>query len=139
MRKRFERGTRYHHQTIFKKVWTMHVYIKWWSKVEFFIWLMRLRLYFLFTNISQNFGMYLAVFASQVGSDSKSFNCVVKSKVIQPQLKYKTKDFLKFNSVRKRLLRLSLQPKTNWKVLPGLIINTITQLNSLFVFLLIHQ
>ena len=69
---------------------------------------MRLRLYFLFTNISQNFGMYLAVFASQVGSDSKSFNCVVKSKVIQPQPKYKTKDFLKFNSVRKRLLRLSL-------------------------------
>ena len=42
---------------------------------------------------------------SQVRSDSNSFDFVVKSKFIQPQPKYKTISFLKFNSLRKRLLR----------------------------------
>ena len=45
------------------------------------------------------------VLCRQVRSDSKSFDCVVKSKVVQPQPKYKTIDFLKFSSLRKRLLR----------------------------------
>ena len=42
---------------------------------------------------------------SKVKSDSKSFDCIVKSKAIQPQPKHKTINFLKFNSPRKRLLR----------------------------------
>ena len=61
--------------------------------------------------------------------------CVIESKVIQPQPKYKTKKFQ--NLVRKRLLR---DIRWNQKqigisncVLLGLITNTITQLNSLFV------
>ena len=41
----------------------------------------------------------------QIRSDAKSFDFVVKSKVIQPQPKHKSINFLKFNSLRKRLLR----------------------------------
>ena len=44
-------------------------------------------------------------FSSQVRSDSKSFDCVVKSKFIQPQPKYKAINFLKFDRLRERLLR----------------------------------
>ena len=94
--------------------------------------LIKLRLDFLFTDISQRFGMYLVVFALNffihqywVRSDLKlEVICVIKSKVIQPQPKYKTRNFLKQNSLRKRLL--IVKPKTNQKVLLGLIINTIT-------------
>ena len=94
--------------------------------------LIKLRLDFLFTDISQRFGIYLVVFALSffihqywVRSDLKlEVICVIKSKVIQPQPKYKTRNFLKQNSLRKRLL--IVKPKTNQKVLLGLIINTIT-------------
>ena len=61
--------------------------------------------------------------------------CVVKSKVIQPQAKYKTRNVQIFNK-EKIAQRHSLKSKINcnFKVLLGLIINTITQLNSLFLF-----
>ena len=42
-------------------------------------------------------------------------------------------------SNEKTAQRNSLKPKANWKVLLGLVINNITQLNSLFVFFPIHQ
>ena len=42
-------------------------------------------------------------------------------------------------SNEKIVQRHSLKPKANWKVLLGLVINNITQLNSLFVFFPIHQ
>ena len=81
--------------------------------------LIKLRLDFLFTDISQRFGIYLVVFALNffihqywVRSDLKlEVICVIKSKAIQPQPKYKTRNFLKQNSLRKRLL--IVKPKTN--------------------------
>ena len=55
---------------------------------------------------------------------------------MQPQPKYKTRNFSKFNKEK-----ISLKPKANWnfKVLLGLIVSTITQLNFLFVFFQIQQ
>ena len=67
---------------------------------------MRLRLIRL--HFYRSFAKFWNIFGGlcgEVGSNSKSFDCVVKSKVIEPQRKYKTINFLKFNSLRKRLLR----------------------------------
>ena len=62
--------------------------------------------------------------------------CVVISKVIniQPQPKYKTRNFQ--NKQEKNCQRHSLKRKINWnfKVLLGLNISTIKRLNFLFVF-----
>ena len=68
--------------------------------------------------------------------------CTVKSShkyTTQPQSKYKSRNFQ--NLIRKRSLRHSLKPKTNWnfRVLLGLTMSTITQLNFLFVFFPIQQ
>ena len=97
--------------------------------------LMKLRLDFPFTDLSQHFGIYiwwsLHPSFSFIGMGHNF--CVVKSKVtnIQPQPKYKTRNFSKFNK-EKISQRHSLKPKTNWnfKVLLalGLIISTITHL-----------
>ena len=101
--------------------------------------LMKLRLDFPFTDLSQHFGIYiwwsLHPSFSFIGMGHNF--CVVKSKVtnIQPQPKYKTRNFSKFNK-EKISQRHSLKPKTNWnfKVVLSFIISTITQLNFLFVF-----
>ena len=100
---------------------------------------MKLRSDFLFTDLSQHFGIYLVVFALKffihrhdgLRRDLKSF--VVKSKVTQPQpINQKFSKFIKEEIAQ----RNSMKTKTNWnlKVLLGAIINTITQLNSLSVF-----
>ena len=60
-RKRSERGTRNYRQIIFRKVWTMYIENVD-QKINFYMTLMRLKLDFLFTDLSQNFGIYL-VFA----------------------------------------------------------------------------
>ena len=62
-------------------------------------------------------------------------NFVAKSKAIQPQPKYKTRNFQ--NLIRNRLLRdIHWKKKTNWnfKALLAFIVNTIIQPNSLFMF-----
>ena len=73
---------------------------------------MKLRLEFPFTDLSQNFVIYIGLctqvfYSSAWGlrGDLKSFICIVKSKVIniQPQSKYKTRNFQ--NLIRKRFLR----------------------------------
>ena len=102
MRKRSERGTRNRHRRILRKVWTMYTE-NGDQRGIFYMTLIRLRLGFLFADLSQSFAIYLVVFNSRVKSGSKSFHCVVKSKVIEP--KYKTIYFLKYYSLRKRLLR----------------------------------
>ena len=82
----------------------------------------------------RSFGIYLVVFALKyslaLGKRWLEVICVVKSKLIQLYQKYS-----KFNK-EKIGQRHSFKPKanSNFKVLLGPIIKTITQLNSLFVF-----
>ena len=74
----------------------------------FYMTLMKLRLvYRSFSTFWNIFGgLCIQVFYSSAwGKKWLEVICVVKSKVIQPQPKYKTKHFLKFRSLRKRLLR----------------------------------
>ena len=71
IRRRSERGKRNRNQRISRKVWTIYrTYIssyifnkKCWSKDEFFMTKMKLRLEFLFTDLSQHPRIYLVVFA----------------------------------------------------------------------------
>ena len=78
-------------------------------KDEFFMTLMELTLDFLFTDLSQHFEIDLVFFALNFfihGHGCKRWRkaiCVVKLKAIQPQRKYKTRNF--WNLIRKRLLR----------------------------------
>ena len=64
-RRRSELGSRNRLQIIFRNVWTkyMSIYKKCWSKDEFFVILIKLRLDLLFNDFSQRFGIYLVVFA----------------------------------------------------------------------------
>ena len=104
MRKRSEWGTRNHHRRIFRKLWTMYKenadqkmnFLHDSDEIE-----IRLPFYRSFSKFWNIFGG----FCSQVRSDSKSFDCVVKSKFIQPQPKYKAINFLKFDRLRERLFR----------------------------------
>ena len=60
-----ERKTRNHQQIIFRKVWIIcieNVY----KKIDFFVTLMKLRLNFLFADISQHFEITLMAFALKV-------------------------------------------------------------------------
>ena len=71
---------------------------------------MKLRLDFLFAFLLQKFGLFLVVlhsrfFSSVSGNKLLEVICASKSKFIQPQPKYKTSNFAKFNSLSKRLLR----------------------------------
>ena len=85
------------------------VYRKCWPKDEFFMTVMKLRLCSFFIDLSQHFGIYLVVFALHFfihGYGGKLWLkviSVVKSRVVQPQQKYKTRNFQ--NLIRKRLLR----------------------------------
>ena len=79
------------------------------QKINFLMTLMKLRLEFLFTDLSQGFGIYLVVFALMLFSSSLFMDMgkgwresVVKLKVIQPQPKYKTRNFPSL--IRKRLV-----------------------------------
>ena len=77
MRKRSEWGTKNIHQIIFRKVWTMQkMLIKRWT---FYVALMRWRLDFLFYRSFSKFWNTFGGLWSQVRSDSKSFDYVVKS------------------------------------------------------------
>ena len=60
--------------------------------------------------------------------------------LIQP-LKYKSRYFQNFETFQNIAQRHLFKPKTDWnfKVVLGLIINTITQFSSLFVFFQIQQ
>ena len=115
-------------------------YRKCYSKDELFMTLMKFRLDFPFTDFPLHFiigGLCTQVFYSSAwGKRWLEVNCVIKLKVInvQPQPKYKTRNFQ--NNKEKISQRHSVKPKTNWnfKVLPGLSIYTIKQLNFLFVF-----
>ena len=79
---------------------------------------MKLRLDFLFTDLSQCFRIYLLVivlkfFIHRHGVRGDEAICFDKSKVIQPQPKYKTTHFQ--NLIRKRLLRCQKQIRiSNW-------------------------
>ena len=55
--------TRNCQQRIFRKVWTIYIYRNCWSKDEFLMTLLNLRFDFLFTDLSQYFGIYLVAFA----------------------------------------------------------------------------
>ena len=82
MRKRSEWGTSSHHQRIFRKVWTKYI-----ENVDQKMNLLsesgeiviRLPLHKSFSKFWNVFGGL----CSRVRSDSKSFDCVIKSKVIQ--------------------------------------------------------
>ena len=129
MRRRSERGTRNCPQSIFRKFILKKTILKilyWqcWSKDECF---MTLRIPFcrsvsMFWNIFDR--LFTQVFySSTYGERWLEVICALKSKVIEPQPKYKTRSFQ--NLIRKRLLRGIHwnQKKTNWnfKVLLGLI------------------
>ena len=60
--RRSECGTRNRHQIIFRKIWSIYI-----ENVDknmiFFVTLIKLRLDFLFTDLSKHFGIYFVVFA----------------------------------------------------------------------------
>ena len=77
---------------------------------------MKLRLDFLFTEISQHFGTDMVVFELEflIHGHEKEVRyskviCAVILKIIQPQPKYKTRNFQ--NLIRKRLLRDFIETK----------------------------
>ena len=84
-----QRGARNRHQRVFRKVWTIIYIENVDQKDEFFMTLMKLRLDFLFTDLSQCFGIDLMVFALKFfiqGHGCKRWRkviCVVKLKVLQ--------------------------------------------------------
>ena len=104
MRKRSVRGTRNHYQRIFRNVWAIYIENVD-QEMNFLHDSNEIEIRFPFYRSFSKFWNIFGGLCSQVRSDSKSFDCVVKSKVIQPQPKYKTINFLKFNSLRKRLHR----------------------------------
>ena len=97
MRRRSELGTRNCHQIIFRKVWTRYI-----ENVD-------QKMNFLYDSdeIDSFFGGLCTkgFYSSTWGKKWLEVICVVKSKVIQPQPKYGTRNFFKFNSLMKRLLR----------------------------------
>ena len=104
MRRRSERGTRNRHQNIFGKVQTMHIYqciemlIERWIFCESDGIEIRLHFYRPFSTFCSSF-----LFSLAWGKRWLEVTCAIKSKVIQPQLKYITRNFQ--NLIRKRLLR----------------------------------
>ena len=98
-------GTRNCDQIIFRKVWIIYrENIN--QKMNFYMTLMKLRLDFLFTYFFFG-GLCTQVFYSLTwGKKWLKVICVVKSKLIQPQPKYETRNIFIFNiSLMKRLLR----------------------------------
>ena len=140
MKRCSERGTRNCCQRISRKVWTTYI-----ENVDqtwiLYMTRMKLVLDFLFTDSFFGVLCTQVFYSSAWGKKWLKVICVVKSKVIQPQPKYRNRNFLKFNSLMKRLLRNIhwTQKQIGKWVLLGLIISTITKLNSLFVFFPIYQ
>ena len=62
MRRSFERGTRNCHQTIFREVWSLYKENVAQKIFSFFLTLMKLRLDFVFTDLSQHFEIDLVFF-----------------------------------------------------------------------------
>ena len=140
MRKRSGWGTRNCYQRIF---WIVVDHIAYIWKILIKRWLWWNWDYTFLLQIFLNISQYvLVIFALRffihphVSKRWLEVSCVIKSKVIykQPQLKYKTWIFQ--NNKEKNSQKHSLTPKANWnfKVLLGLNISTIKQLNFLFVF-----
>ena len=106
MRRRSERGARNCHQIIFRKFWTIE---KVGQKMNFYMTdeiEIRFRFYRSFSTFWNIFdGLCTRVFYSSTLGKKLLEVIFVKSKVIQPQPKYKTRNFLRFNSTMKRLLR----------------------------------
>ena len=110
MRRNSERRTRNCHQIIFGKVWTIYV-----ENVDQKINILynsdeieiRLPFYKSCSTFWNLFGGFCTqdFYSSTWGKKWLKVICVVKWKVILPQPKYKTRNFLKLNSLRKRLLR----------------------------------
>ena len=109
MRRRSEQGTRDRRQTIFKKVFTIYIIEKMFIKRYIFYDFDKIETRLPFRDLSQHFGIYICwslhpnVLFIGMGKRSLEMICVIKSKVIQPQPKYKTISFQ--NLMRKRLLK----------------------------------
>ena len=115
MRRRSEPGTRNCHQIIFRRVWTIYI-----ENVN-------QKMNFLYDSdeIEIRLPFYRFLFCWPLHSSFLLIDIPCRWKVKWVN--------------EKTAQRNSLKPKANWKVLLGLVINNITQLNSLFVFFPIHQ
>ena len=102
---------------------------------------MKLKLDFLFTDLSQHFGIYLVVvFAPKVFlfmGISKRWHeviCVVKLTVIQPQPKYKNQKLFKFKEKIAQRHYLKTKTNRNFKMLLGQITSTTNTVKFLVCF-----
>ena len=82
MRKRSEWGTSNHHQRIFRKVWTKYIENVD-QKMNFLYDSGEIDIRLPFHKSFSKFWNAFGGLCSRVRSDSKSFDCVIKSKVIQ--------------------------------------------------------